>query len=919
MTNNESQNHPDSESIGDLKSPSARFWNDEYRRMTVDSERRDALLDVINRLTALLLAAANEENFEESLVEGMELIGRCLNVDFVQIWPNEIHNGVLHFVLKYKWLSEAGKKAPPIAIGTAVLCSERWKELFYQGKCVNGPLPELPQEDQELLAPLGITSTVAVPLFYHDEFWGILSVDDCIKKRYFTEGEISLLYSAGLMLVNAINRNIQAAEMSFQLTMLNLVVKASKIGLWDMEIDMDDPLNPDNKFICSDEFRYMLGFNDETDFPNKLSSWSDRLHPDDRADALAASEKHLMDTTGKTPFDTEYRLKKKNGEYGYFRASGEIIRDKDGNAMRVAGALLDITETKNLLFNLETEREAAQSANNAKTEFLANMSHEIRTPMNAIIGMSELLTHEELSDRQAGYVNDIKVSAQSLLSIINEILDMSKVEAGKLELSPVDFIFEQFMDNIVSMLTLIAGSKGLDFIYETSGNIPVCLFGDDIRLRQVLTNICGNAVKFTEKGYVKLSVTTGEAGMLVFTVEDTGAGIRKEDLPTLFNAFEQVAKKTNRGVVGTGLGLSICKSFVELMGGTITVESEYDRGSVFTVTVPAKEGNIGNVSLFETINLSQVISAPDARVLVTDDDSFNLKVADGLLRFMDIESELADSGAGALELVKQNDYDIVFMDHMMPDMDGIEAVRRIRGLGGKYKDMVIIAISANAISGARKMFLDSGFNDFISKPINASDFQDIVKKHLPPAKVRFVNNSDYQKAMLDRETELLSRSIVTFVKENEFTFERIVNALNLNETTTAHRIVHTLKSSSGYLGITALHDASLSLEMSLYSDTPGYTPEQLDTLKKELEKAILELKPIAEEMKSRMPDAVKIEGEELAALLSELKPLLIKGDFAAAGFAHKLWGIVGMEELAERIEDYDFVNALKIIEPLLSG
>ena len=888
----------------------------EHRQMTDDIEKRDTLLNVINRIAVLLLAAANEEKFEESLLEGMALIGRCLGVDFVQIWPNEVHDGILHFALQYKWLSDIGEQAPPIQIGTAVPYSQRWKELFLRGECINGPLSALPQEDQDLLSPLGITSTVTLPLFYQDKFWGLFCVDDCVKERYFNEGELNLMFSAGLMLVNAINRNLQAAEMSLQLTKLNLVVKATKIGLWGMEVIKDDPVNPNNALMWSDEFRQMLGFTDETDFPNILSSWSDRLHPDDKARTLAAFAKHLLDTTGKTPFDLEYRLQKKDGQYAYYRDSGTTIRDEQGNAVRVAGALLDITETKNLLFDLKTEKEAAQSANKAKSEFLANMSHEIRTPMNAIIGMSEILGHEELNDRQISYVNDIRTSAQSLLGIINDILDMSKIEAGRLELQPTDYIFEQFADNIVSMFTHVAGNKGLDFIYETSGNIPECLLGDDIRLRQALTNICGNAVKFTEKGYVKLSVTT-DGGMLIFKVEDTGTGIYKEDIPKLFNAFEQADKSKNRGLVGTGLGLSITKAFVEMMGGEITAESEYGHGAAFTISVPIVEGNAENIRQVKASSITRAISAPDAKVLVTDDNGFNLKVASGFLNFMDIEAELADSGAKAIELVQEKDYDIVFMDHMMPEMDGVETVHKIRELGGKYEELTIIALTANAIAGAREMFLENGFNDFVSKPIDASELQDIVLRHLPKGKIQEGESNDNRQALLAKEAELRRKSILTFTKENKSTFESITKALNEGDITTAHRIAHTLKSNSGYLGKHALHDALFSLEMSLYADPPSYTPEQLAAIKKELDEALLEFKPILEEAESEKPFAVQIGAGELTTLLKELKPLLEKSDFGATSYVEKLQGIAGMKELVEKVDDYDFLGALKIIEQLV--
>jgi len=555
--------------------------------------------------------------------------------------------------------------------------------------------------------------------------------------------------------------------------------------------------------------------------------------------------------------------------------------------------------------------EVAQEASRTKTAFLANMSHEIRTPMNAILGMSEILEHEELDHRQMGLVKDISSSAHSLLGIINDILDMSKIESGKLELNPVDYSLSQFLDNIVSMFTLVANKKGLEFLFETVGEMPDYLYGDDIRLRQVMTNICGNAVKFTEKGHVKLTVTT-VGNKLILRIEDTGPGIRKEDIPRLFKPFEQFDTKINRNVVGTGLGLPICKSYIEMMDGEITVESEYGSGSAFTVALPIVIGNPEKVLRVENVDTEHALFAPEAKILVTDDNGFNLKVATGLLNLMGIDAETADSGARAIELVKQNDYDIVFMDHMMPEKDGIETTREIRRLGGKYENLTIIALTANAVIGARELFFENGFNDFIAKPIDSNELREIVRQHLPPGKIR-TGNGPNQQNRLNQEEELFRKAAIVFVKENVNTSKKITGALNSGDVKTAHRIAHTLKSGAGYLGRKELQDAALSLETSLQAEPPDFTAEQLAGLENELEKALREFEPLLKEAESEKPDAAQISDTELAALLAELKPLLEKGDFSASGYVEKLQSVAGMEELAERIDDYDFEGALKIL------
>ncbi|MCL2605446.1 MAG: ATP-binding protein [Defluviitaleaceae bacterium] len=561
--------------------------------------------------------------------------------------------------------------------------------------------------------------------------------------------------------------------------------------------------------------------------------------------------------------------------------------------------------------------EIAQEASKAKSEFLSSMSHEIRTPMNAIIGMSELLHHEQLNVRQMGYVNDISVSSKSLLGIINDILDFSKIESGKLELNAVDYELNVLTNHMESMFAYVAQQKGLEFIVETKGELPKYLYGDDLRLRQALTNICGNAVKFTEKGHIKMIVCADENNNLTFRIEDTGMGIKDEDLPRLFNAFEQLEKVKNRNVVGTGLGLSITKAFVEMMGGGIRVESQYGKGTAFTLTIPITEGNPDNIISSKIAEEDHIVSAPDAKILITDDNEFNLKVASGLLSFMDIEAETASSGMEAIEAVKKNDYDIVFMDHMMPVMDGIEATQNIRQLGEKYEKTIIVALTANAVKGAREMYLQSGFNDFLSKPIDPNQLQMMVLKYLPPDKVKEEKKSeDHAQAVTDKAEQLRRKSIVTFVKGNLDTYERITEALSTGDIKTAHRVAHTLKSSAGYLGKTALQAAAFALEESLRNESANLKPGQLATLERELASALQEFAPYMEQAEKEKPDEITISTDELKALLEEIKPLLEKSDFAAVGYVERLQSIAATKELAELIDDYDFEDALRVLKEL---
>jgi signal transduction histidine kinase/DNA-binding NarL/FixJ family response regulator/HPt (histidine-containing phosphotransfer) domain-containing protein len=386
---------------------------------------------------------------------------------------------------------------------------------------------------------------------------------------------------------------------------------------------------------------------------------------------------------------------------------------------------------------LEVQTNLAKAASKAKSRFLASMSHEIRTPMNAIIGMSDLMGTGNLDEVQLGYFLDIKKMAKALLTIINDILDFSKIEAGKMEIVPVHYNLLGLYDNICSMNRFTAMGKDLEFRHSFDPEIPDTLYGDEVRVRQVITNILSNAVKYTSKGYVYFHVQrTVQEGKdyIVFMVEDTGRGIKQEDFPKIFGAFQQVDSVKNRGIVGTGLGLTITKMLVDMMGGYIMFDSEYGKGSLFKVYLPLVDGDPGKIERLQ--NTEWIIAKEGAQILVVDDNSINLTVALGFLATHKISADTALSGIEAIERVQRKDYDIVFMDHMMPEMDGLEATQRIRNLeGGLYKILPIIALSANAVSGAREAFLAGGMNDFISKPIDAEELNKALTKWLPSEKV----------------------------------------------------------------------------------------------------------------------------------------------------------------------------------------
>ena len=392
----------------------------------------------------------------------------------------------------------------------------------------------------------------------------------------------------------------------------------------------------------------------------------------------------------------------------------------------------------------------AEASNEAKSAFLANMSHEIRTPMNAICGMTDMLLDEELSEQGKEYAATIKSSGEGLLSIINDILDFSKIESGKMPIIPEEYYFSSMIHDLMSMMEVRVKEKPVKLRAEIQDDIPCRLYGDIGRVKQVIINIMGNATKFTNEGTITLKVSwkseTIDTGRLIFSVIDTGIGIRPEHMSKLFDAFEQVDMKKNKGIEGTGLGLSISRLLVQRMGGQIQVESEYGKGSCFTFDIVQKVIDATpceyskNKKKTKAKQFKLTFTAPDARVLVVDDNKVNLRVASGLLKKFDIVPDLVDNGKDCVEMIRREaKYDLIFMDHMMPEPDGIEATGLIRAIGTPYTDKLpIIALSANAVQGMEEEFIKGGMNGFLPKPIALDMLAETLEKWLPMDKIQHI-------------------------------------------------------------------------------------------------------------------------------------------------------------------------------------
>ncbi len=574
---------------------------------------------------------------------------------------------------------------------------------------------------------------------------------------------------------------------------------------------------------------------------------------------------------------------------------------------------------------VEAKCDEAQNATKIKSRFLAHMSHEIRTPINAVIGMNEMILRESRDNEILKYASETKNAADSLLGIINDILDITRIEAGKITPSYADYKPAKLISDIYNMIRFKASDKILKFNIIADERIPVILRGDDIHLKQIVTNLLSNAVKYTHKGTVTLKVKYLGEGELLFSVEDTGIGIREKDIEQLFVAFSRMDETVNRSIQGTGLGLSITSSLLKMFDSELKVKSEYGKGSVFSFVISQEiidDTPMGALDLdsneYEHKAYKAEFTASEALVLVVDDNEMNRKVFRNLLKKTQIRIEEAPGGVECVEMVKQKRYDIIFMDHMMPVMDGIEALQHVRNdKDSLCRDVPVIALTANAIVGAKEFYFDAGFDNFLSKPVDPNKLEKMLLTALTPALIEsfpaeveneapeeaeaielpIINGIDWRYARLnfDNDSSMLEtigmfrRSVVKDIEEIDGYFSTIDDEQSVN----SYRIkVHGMKSTAALIGIVRLAGMAMELEEAARE-------KDIDIIRK--------LHPV-------FIDSWKNYYNELAVMFKENKPLKPADEycdeileiFDNIRCAAKLMDVDTLDEMSQKLEGYSF-------------
>ncbi|MDR2542296.1 MAG: response regulator [Treponema sp.] len=988
----------------------------EYKKMMEKIEYQSNFLKTMNRMSLSLLEP-DINKFEDGLYTAMGIMAEAISADRVYIWKNHTENGKLYSTQIYEW-SGGAEPQQNNKYTVNVPYVGNWENDLQQGKCIGGLVRDMTPEQQELLSPQGIVSFLNVPIFLMNELWGLVGFDDCHTERIFTENEELIMRSASRMIANALIRNGMTLEIIDTSVQLNEAVKrAAEADIIKTESlgTMESILNGLEAmiYVSHPETCEILFIND---FMKK--------HYDLEGDCIGkiCYEVFQEGINEKCAFCPCYELDKEPDKVVIWEEKSTLTRKSYRNADRYIkwpdGKTVHLQYSVDITEIIAAKDEAEQSSR-AKSDFLAKMSHEIRTPMNAIIGMAELALRENIQNSAREHVLTVKQAGVNLLSIINDILDLSKIESGNMKIISTEYMLSSLINDVISIIRMRVIESQIRFLVNIDSNLPNSLIGDEIKIRQILLNLLGNAVKFTDKGYVLFNMygkkTDENTIGLVMEIIDSGRGIKEEHIENLFLDYSQIDIEANKDKEGIGLGLAISRNIARLMNGDISVQSEFGKGSTFTVTLPQKIinpekiaivenpgektsiiyeqhktcadsiaftiNNLGvkhelvstteefreklaknsfpfifiSCALFEktrdiimefgcnseivllaefgesipsgnwtilfmpihtmsvanvyngiserfTYNTSEELivrfTAPDAKILIVDDINTNLKITSGLLLPYKMDVDLCDSGENAIKAVKAKRYDIVLMDHRMPKMDGVEATGHIRALGEEdpyYRDLPIIALTANAISGMKEMFLQNGFNDFLSKPIDTIRLNTVLETWLPNEKQISSTNTNNKKTSKPAPSSIFSiedldinkgiyqsggtvdyylETLAVFLEDGLEKKGKILKSLEEGNYSLYGTHVHALKGASANIGADKLSRTAYSLEMAGYREDVPFIEANNENLLNMMDKLLVNIRNALSSFNKENTDTADLEIELLKPELVKLKTAL---------------------------------------------
>ena len=930
---------------------------------------QDNSLRTVNQISKLLLVSHLGSNFEEMVQECLRMLGESIRKNRVYIWKDHTKkNGDICCNILYEWFSgvEAIRSNPNL-MSVPYKRLPNFTSAIIEDRCLNSFVQNLAQSEQRILCPTGVKTILIVPITISGKRWGFIGVDNCESEVLYSDTEENMLLMSGSMIANAIERTETDANLREVEERTQLMLNATPLccNLWTSDLQ---------NMCCNDEAVRLFELSSQQEYLDRFQELSPKYQPCGKLSSKYAKE------CIKEAFRDGY----KHMEWIHQKLDGTpipaeitLVRVKYKDSFIVTGYTRDLREQKVMLAQLQskeddlrTARDEALLNSKAKTNFLANMSHEIRTPMNAITGLAEIILRESADEKTAEYAKGIKNASSNLLNIINDILDISKIESGKLEIFHSQYELASLLNDVIAISRMRLGEKALMFLTNIDSRLPARLVGDEIRVKQILINLLSNAIKFTQEGHLSLRVSgtmEGSRAMLRFSVKDSGVGIKQEDLNRLFAEFERVNTTKNRSIEGTGLGLAISKQLCEMMGGHIEVQSDYGKGSEFIVTIPQEMPsyeplaqvhetkkvllyeprlpyhssiretleNLGCVcvpcenqsELYDNINLMQYdyiltaslhlekvrsvveknkltaliaafvdyiepkrlnkrpqkaytilfpvnclqladllngqhdgtnflrhtsagihFTAPSARVLVVDDNPVNLRVAEGLMSPYQFVIDTAVNGLEAVEMVKQTQYDLVFMDHMMPEMDGIDATIAIRALNGSYyRTLPIVALTANALVGTREMFIYEGMNDFLAKPIEIKKLNHALAKWLPKAKI--INSAPQEATDADEKTLLWEieglnteqgilsvggskedyiQILAVYYADSEKKCSSLLRHITEKNISAFRTEVHSLKSASATIGALEVSSMAAKLEQAALNGNILFINDNLD-------------------------------------------------------------------------------------------